>query len=127
MDPKELYPDYDNNNDPYHTAGDGGETGSSYGYRKPGAAITSMVLGICSVSLWFYPYIMSIPSLIMGIVAVVLANREQGRTDPKYQGFLKAGRITGIIGIIVSVLWTIIFTFIIGAAINGTVRPIRRY
>ena len=36
MDPKELYPDYDNNNnDPYHTAGDGAETGSSYGYRKP--------------------------------------------------------------------------------------------
>ena len=26
-------------------------------YHKPGAAITSMVLGICSVSLWFYPFV----------------------------------------------------------------------
>ena len=84
-------------------------TGEIYGYHKPGAAITSMVLGICSVSLWFSPFVTSIPCIIMGIVAVVLAGREEGKTDPKYRGFLKAGRITGIIGASVSGIYTLMF------------------
>lgn len=83
------------------------------GYHRPGAAITSMVLGICSVSLWFYPFITSIPCIIMGFVALRIANNEDGRTDPKYNGFLKAGRITGTIGVIVSILYTIIMAVVV--------------
>ena len=83
------------------------------GYHRPGAAITSMVLGICSVSLWFYPFITSIPCIIMGIAALRIANNEDGRTDPKYNGFLKAGRITGTIGVIVSILYTIIMAVVV--------------
>ncbi|MCR5566678.1 MAG: DUF4190 domain-containing protein [Clostridiales bacterium] len=122
MDPKELYPNYDkDNNDPYH------ETGSSiqeqpaedYGYHKPGAAITSMVLGICSVSMWFYPFLTSIPCIIMGWIAVKLAKREAQRSDPKYMGFVKAGRVTGMIGLIISIAYTLIMALVIGTAING--------
>ena len=63
MDPKELYP----SNDPYHTTGEEkAPEKDAYGYHKPGAAITAMVLGICSVSLWFYPFLTSIPCIIEG-------------------------------------------------------------
>ncbi|MBO2517821.1 MAG: hypothetical protein CW338_11240 [Clostridiales bacterium] len=77
---------------------------------KPGAAITCMILGICSVSIWESPFITSIPCLIMGIIAVTMANRLQESTDVRFHGFLKAGRITGIIGIIISALYTLIMT-----------------
>ncbi len=97
------------------------EQGTQYqttGYHRPGAAITSMVLGICSVSLWFYPFITSIPCIIMGFVALGLAKKENGMTDPRYNGMLKAGKITGTIGAIVSILYTIIFAIIIATAVN---------
>lgn len=102
------------NEEEYGMDGFGKEESRQPVNRKPGAAITSMVLGICSVSLWWYPFITSIPCLIMGIVAVVLARRESGRTDVRYQSFLKAGRITGIIGIIISILYTLIMGFLLG-------------
>ncbi len=116
MDSGNMYTKYDgdNGNDDSRSQQSG-----NYGYHKPGAAITSMVLGICSLSMWFYPFISSIPCIIMGIVAVRLAKSAESRTDPKHFGFLKAGRITGIIGIIISVLYTLIMTLIIVNAANG--------
>ena len=125
MDPKELYPNYDrNDSDPFQkNSGDPSvqvqeEPKDTYGYRKPGTAITSMVLGICSVSLWFYPFFTSIPCIIMGFIARRLAINEEGRIDPKYNGFLKAGKITGIIGAIVSIVYTLFWAAIIGLAFN---------
>lgn len=91
---------------------------NSIGYHRPGAAITSMVLGICSVSLWWYPFITSIPCFIMGIVAQCIANRELGQVSPKYHAFAKAGKITGIIGWIISLLYTILMTVLIIAAVK---------
>ena len=91
MDQNNPYPDYNRNeNDPYHRPAEN-EAGQdrkdeSLGYHKPGRAITSMVLGISSVSLWFYPFLTSIPCLIMGIIAVKLASNSDGQTDPKYNG-----------------------------------------
>ena len=123
MDPKDLYPDYNkrNDNDLYHTSQDESsiqQQPESYGYRKPGAAITSMVLGISSVSMWWYPFLTSIPCIIMGWVAIKLARREEGEIDPKYNGFLKTGRITGTIGMIISVVYSLIMAAIIGNALN---------
>ena len=112
MDPKDLYPNYDKDDkDPYHSDQD--SQSQQYGYHKPGRAITSMILGICSVSLWFYPFITSIPCMIMGFIAIRMANNADGRTDPKYTGFLKAGRITGIIGLIISALFTIFMALLV--------------
>ena len=114
MDPKELYPNYDKkDNDPYHDENASQpDQQNNYGYHKPGTAITSMVLGICSVSLWFYPFITSIPCIIMGFVAIRLAKKEEGCIDPKYNGFLKTGRITGLIGVIVSTVFTIVMALL---------------
>ena len=86
-------------------------------YHKPGAAITSMVLGICSVSLWFYPFVTSIPCIIMGFIAIHLAKKEEGQVSPKCNGFLKAGRITGIIGVIISIVFTVLWTALIAFGI----------
>lgn len=123
MDQNNPYPDYNRNeNDPYHRPAENeagqGPKDESLGYHKPGRAITSMVLGISSVSLWFYPFLTSIPCLIMGIIAVKLASNSDGQTDPKYNGFLKAGKITGIIGIIVSAVYTLIMLFAVMAAVS---------
>ena len=124
MDPKDLYPKYDQeDNDPYHNEAQP-QQGNSYGYHKPGTAITSMVLGICSVSMWFYPFITSIPCLIMGFVAIRLAKNEEGRIDPRFNGFLKAGRITGTIGVIISALYSIIMALLVR---NGTFNDFFRY
>lgn len=85
-------------------------TEPDYGYHKPGKAITCMVLGICSVSLWEAIYITSIPCMVMGIIAVVMASREQNNIAAKYSGFLKAGKITGVFGIVLASLYTFIMT-----------------
>ena len=108
MDSRDNYPRYDKEEIDIFHDDINAQPNDSYGYHKPGAAITSMVLGICSVSLWFYPFISSIPCFIMGLVAVILARKEESRTDYRFHGFLKAGRITGVLGMILSVLYTII-------------------
>lgn len=86
-----------------------------YGNQKPGAAITCMVLGICSVSIWEALYITSIPCIILGIIAVCMASKQQKAGSTKYNGFLKAGKITGWLGIIISALYTIIMTIIMAS------------
>ena len=80
-----------------------------YQYPPKGKIITSMIMGICSVSMWWYPWIFSIPCIVFGIVALVLAGQCSGAPD-KFLPMLKAARITGIIGLILSVLWTVGFT-----------------
>ena len=97
-----------------------GEEQQDMGYHRPGAAITAMVLGICSVSLCWYPIITSIPCLIMGIVAVVMAKKEQNRTEPRYFGFLKAARITGVIGIVLSILCTVVIGLLMLYAVSNS-------
>ena len=131
MDSNNQYPDNDwNSNDPYHTASDSSNDSGpdeSFGYSKPGKAITAMVLGISSVSLWWYPFLTSIPCLIMGIIAVSLAKSAESTTDPKYGGFIKAARITGIIGIILSAVYTVVMLIVIVTASSGSYRNYRLY
>ena len=79
--------------------------------NEKGKAITAMIMGICSVSMWWYPFIFSIPCIVFGCVALSLANSCQ--VLPKFHPMLKAGKITGIIGLILSSLWTLIFFFVI--------------
>ena len=115
MDPKDLYPDYSRNNDYQNSQNQ--ENGSRRPWeseRGPKGAITSMVLGICSVSLWFYPFITSIPCMILGFVAIRLAKREEN-LNSRFTGFIKAGKITGTLGLIISSLYSIIIAFAIGS------------
>ncbi len=81
-----------------------------------GKAITCMIMGIVSVAIGWYPIIFSIPCIVFGIVALVLANGCAG-APAKFAGMIKAGRITGIIGLILSSLMTILFLGLIFASI----------
>ena len=76
-------------------------------YPPKGKIITSMIMGILSVSMWWYPLIFSIPCVVFGIVALCLA-ASCGGAPEKYKGMVKAARITGIIGLILSSVWTIL-------------------
>jgi hypothetical protein len=92
-------------------------------------AITSMVLGIVSISLcWlfyipFFGILHSIATLVLGIYAVSLATRvnQTFEAEPEVWsrvslGLAKAGRITGILGIIFSAL-SIVGAIVISAFI----------
>lgn len=85
-------------------------------YFPKGKAITCMIMGIVSVAIGWYPIIFSIPCMVFGIVALVLANGCAG-APAKFAGMIKAGRITGIIGLILSSLMTILFLGLFFAAI----------
>ncbi|MBR4342513.1 MAG: DUF4190 domain-containing protein [Lachnospiraceae bacterium] len=85
-----------------------------YPINKPGTGITSMIFGICSVSLWEVPFITSIPCIVFGIIALVL-QKKRWITNPRFHGFYKAGKVTGIIGIIIASIYTLIYIFAVGA------------
>ncbi len=85
-------------------------------YFPKGKAITCMIMGIVSVAIGWYPIIFSIPCIVFGIVALVLANG-CANAPAKFAGMIKAGRITGIIGLILSSLMTILFLGLIFASI----------
>lgn len=69
-----------------------------------GASIASMVCGILSVVLcWCY----GIVSLILGIVAIVLASKAKKDAGGIFNGMAKAGFICGIIGTILGALFVI--------------------
>ncbi|MBR1709022.1 MAG: DUF4190 domain-containing protein [Clostridia bacterium] len=114
MDPKDLYPDYGRRDEyPSPQNSEYGANGTWVSRQGPKGAITSMVLGICSVSLWFYPFITSIPCMILGFVAIRLAKREEEHNS-RFTGFIKAGKITGTIGLVISALYSIIMAAAIG-------------
>jgi len=107
---------YSGNNDLIPTA---------YNHEQPvvndkGKAITSMIFGICSVSLWWYPFIFSIPCIVFGIVALVLGNSCKYTVAPRFLPMIKAGKITGIIGLILSIVWTFLFILVIALSINAS-------
>lgn len=89
--------------------------GFNYQYPPKGKIITSMIMGILSVSMWWYPFIFSIPCIVFGIVAISLANACEGAPE-KFRPMLKAARITGTIGLILSIVYTIVMLIIIASA-----------
>ena len=78
--------------------------------RASGLAIASMVLGIISIVSSFF-----VVGLIFGIVAIVLfavARKKHGKS-----GIGLAGLITGIVGSVLSLIWTLLFGAIVVGAI----------
>lgn len=76
------------------------------GGKSSGKAIASLVLGIASlVGCMFY----GLPGIVCGILAIVFGKQAQAevqanRASPASQGMATAGRITGIVGLCLSVL-----------------------
>jgi len=87
--------------------------------RTSGYAVASLVLGIASIVTCFC---YGVPSLICGILALVFNNSAQrdiaaGRVSPGSAGMATAGRICGLIGLVLSVgFWLVV---IVGIGVSG--------
>ncbi|HET9600718.1 MAG TPA: DUF4190 domain-containing protein [Acidimicrobiales bacterium] len=70
------------------------------GRSTSGLSIASMVLGICSIVLWWFFGL----GIVLGILAVVFGVKERRRAP---NGLATAGLVTGIIGLSLSVLFVV--------------------
>ena len=78
-------------------------------------SIISLVTGISSVA-FFFGYGIYIVAGIGAIVTSVIASNKAGNADyGKFSKFIKAGMITGIIGVILNFLFILLEIFIIAA------------
>lgn len=80
---------------------------------KSGKAVASMVLGIVGLVFLFCGWLfLELPSLIMGILAIVLGHlaKQEIAENPgmEGEGQAKAGFIMGIVGTVLAGLWLII-------------------
>ena len=73
----------------------------------------SLVLGIASIILFWCPIL----GIIFGILAIVFSNKQE---KISYDGNAKAGKITGIIGLILSIIFLVaMISFVISVLIGA--------
>jgi len=78
-----------------------------------GYGVSALVLGICSIVFCFFGYL----PLIAGILAIVFAIMHYNRETKAKEGHgvATAGLVTGIVGTIFSVLYSLLWTAIAAA------------
>lgn len=89
--------------------------GAGEGYpdneRGKNAAVTSMVLGIVAVVLWFFSFA-AVVSVVLGIIGLVYANK--AKTEGFRGGFYTAGFALSLIGLIGGAIVVIVSIIAIG-------------
>ena len=89
--------------------------GAGEGYpdneRRKNAAVTSMVLGIVAVVLWFFSFA-AVVSVVLGIIGLVYANK--AKTEGFRGGFYTAGFVLSLIGLIGGAIVVIVSIIAIG-------------
>ena len=89
--------------------------GAGEGYpdneRGKNAAVTSMVLGIVAVVLWFFSFA-AVVSVVLGIIGLVYANK--AKTEGFMGGFYTAGFVLSLIGLIGGAIVVIVSIITIG-------------
>ena len=97
--------------------------GAGEGYpdneRGKNAAVTSMVLGIVAVVLWFFSFA-AVVSVVLGIIGLVYANK--AKTEGFRGGFYTAGFVLSLIGLIggaIVVIVSIIAIGLIGSVVTA--------
>ena len=89
--------------------------GAGEGYpdneRGKNAALTSMVLGIVAVVLWFFSFA-AVVSVVLGIIGLVYANK--AKTEGFRGGFYTAGFVLSLIGLIGGAIVVIVSIIAIG-------------
>ena len=89
--------------------------GAGEGYpdneRGNNAAVTSMVLGIVAVVLWFFSFA-AVVSVVLGIIGLVYANK--AKTEGFRGGFYTAGFVLSLIGLIGGAIVVIVSIIAIG-------------
>lgn len=90
-------------------------SGAGEGYpdneRGKNAAVTSMVLGIVAVVLWFFSFA-AVVSVVLGIIGLVYANK--AKTEGFRGGFYTAGFVLSLIGLIGGAIVVIVSIIAIG-------------
>ena len=79
--------------------------------RGKNAAVTSMVLGIVAVVLWFFSFA-AVVSVVLGIIGLVYANK--AKTEGFRGGFYTAGFVLSLIGLIGGAIVVIVSIIAIG-------------
>lgn len=89
--------------------------GAGEGYpdneRGKNAAVTSMVLGIVAVVLWFFSFA-AVVSVVLGIIGLVYANK--AKTEGFRGGFYTAGFVLSLVGLIGGAIVVIVSIIAIG-------------
>lgn len=89
--------------------------GAGEGYpdneRGKNAAVTSMVLGIVAVVLWFFSFA-AVVSVVLGIIGLVYANK--AKSEGFRGGFYTAGFVLSLIGLIGGAIVVIVSIIAIG-------------
>ena len=89
--------------------------GAGEGYpdneRGKNAAVTSMVLGIVAVVLWFFSFA-AVVSVVLGIIGLVYANK--AKSEGFRGGFYTAGFVLSLIGLIGDAIVVIVSIIAIG-------------
>ena len=89
--------------------------GAGEGYpdneRGKNAAVTSMLLGIVAVVLWFFSFA-AVVSVVLGIIGLVYANK--AKTEGFRGGFYTAGFVLSLIGLIGGAIVVIVSIIAIG-------------
>lgn len=89
--------------------------GAGEGYpdneRGKNAAVTSMVLGIVAVVLWFFSFA-AVVSVVLGIIGLVYANK--AKTEGFRGGFYTEGFVLSLIGLIGGAIVVIVSIIAIG-------------
>jgi hypothetical protein len=88
--------------------------GPGTGQSTNGKAIASLVLGICSIVLCL-GFLAGIPAVILGRIA----KREIAEGNGTGDGLANAGLITGIIGIVLGVLWLLYVILVIAIGVSS--------
>ena len=81
--------------------------------KSNGYGVASMTLGILSILFSWLPFISAL-ALIAGVLAIIFAVMQK-KAAPN--SMATAGLVTGIIGLIFSTLWTILY---LAAAVSGS-------
>ena len=79
--------------------------------KKP--AITAMVFGILGLTFACIPYVGGILGIIFSIIGVVKCKKQQALNIPMTRGFIKAGKICSIIGIILSAIMFVVYLILL--------------
>jgi len=84
------------------------------GQGTNGKAIASLVLGICSIVLCL-GFLAGIPAVILGR----MAKREIAEGNGTGEGLATGGLITGIIGIVLGVLWLLYIILVVAIGVSS--------
>ncbi len=94
--------------------------------QSNGMATASLILGIVSIVTFFMPYLAVLCAILAIIFAVVAKNKIKANAELAHtKGAATGGMITGIIGLLISVIVIIIAVMFVAAVAGGSIEALR--